>query len=168
MKASRHINYFLLSAGFVIFASCGNRPGPYENSLGIAPSQVAALDSVHYTRISWTDTLVDFGTISEGKMVKVSFEFHNTGETPLLISEVSPSCGCTVADYPREAIMPGKAGRITAGFDSHDHPGFIKKSITVISNTRPRTRQLLFFSGQVITGQIERSGNNRAPGAIKN
>lgn len=54
----------------------------------------------------------DFGTIPEGPSVSYSFEFKNTGNAPLIISNVSASCGCTSPEWPKEPILPGKKGRI--------------------------------------------------------
>src|SRR4051794_10595500 len=60
----------------------------------------------------------DFGTITEGEKVSFAFKFVNTGEADLLIRSASGSCGCTVPEYPKEAIKAGKGGVINVTFDS--------------------------------------------------
>ena len=52
----------------------------------------------------------DFGTIAEGPEVTYYFEFTNTGKEPLIIQNVSASCGCTTPDWPKQPILPGKQG----------------------------------------------------------
>ena len=79
----------------------------------------------------------DFGTLLQGEVVTYSFHFTNTGNMPLIISEVGSSCGCTVGDYPRKPIEPGKTGDIKATYNSSGHHGFQSRFLTVMSNTNP-------------------------------
>ncbi len=93
------------------------------------------------------DTL-DYGTIlqhSDGNRV---FKFTNTGDAPLVIASVRPSCGCTVAHYTKEAILPGKQGEIKVKYDTKRLGGF-NKSIRVQSNTENGTK-LLRIRGTVV------------------
>ena len=79
----------------------------------------------------------DFGTLLQGEVVTYSFHFTNTGNMPLIISEVGSSCGCTVGDYPRKPIEPGKTGDIKVTYNSAGHHGFQSRFLTVMSNTNP-------------------------------
>ena len=92
----------------------------------------------------------DFGSLLQGEVVSYSFHFTNTGNAPLLISEVGSSCGCTVGDYPREPIAPGKDGAIKVTYDSSGHHGFQSRFLTVMSNTIP-AKTTLRIKGQVKT-----------------
>ena len=92
----------------------------------------------------------DFGTLLQGEVVSYSFHFSNTGNAPLLISEVGSSCGCTVGDYPREPIAPGKSGVIKVTYNSSGHHGFQSRYLTVMSNTIP-AKTTLRIKGQVKT-----------------
>lgn len=138
--------------GVVIFLSaCQNNTevNPYANNLNIAPAVVAQLDTPNYTKIAWQDSVQDFGTIKEGETVSIKYQFKNIGDKPLFISEVQPSCGCTVTDYPRDIIMPGKGGELKATFNSHGVHGFVHKSVQVTSNTSNGIFHVLKFTGQV-------------------
>lgn len=101
-------------------------------------------------RISFHKTEHDFGSIKEadGK-VETVFEFKNLGEQPLMIKNVSSSCGCTTPTYSREPILPGKSGQIKAVFDPRNRPGKFVKHITVYTNAdnKPIT---LTLNGSVI------------------
>jgi hypothetical protein len=74
----------------------------------------------------------DFGTIGAGEVSHV-FKIKNTGESPLVLTQVSPACGCTVADWSREPVMPGKTTDIKATFKPSSNGAFTK-TITVLSN----------------------------------
>lgn len=92
----------------------------------------------------------DFGTLLQGEVVSYSFHFTNTGNMPLIISEVGSSCGCTVGDYPREPIAPGKKGDIKVTYNSAGHHGFQSRFLTVMSNTNP-AKTTLRIKGTVQT-----------------
>ncbi len=92
----------------------------------------------------------DFGTLLQGEVVSYSFHFTNIGDMPLIISEVGSSCGCTVGDYPREPIAPGKSGDIKVTYNSAGHHGFQSRFLTVMSNTNP-AKTTLRIKGTVQT-----------------
>ncbi|WP_395049846.1 DUF1573 domain-containing protein [Flavobacterium sp.] len=79
------------------------------------------------------DNTIDYGTVTKKNDNGVrSFEFTNTGDAPLIISNVLSTCGCTVPTKPNEPIMPGKTGKIDIKYNMQAGP--IRKTITVESN----------------------------------
>lgn len=96
------------------------------------------------TSIHWLDSSRSLGKIAEGEMVKVSFRFENSGNHPLIIENVQASCGCTVADYPKNPIPQGGSGEIVATFNSNGRVGIQKKNLTVYANTEPQVHPLWF------------------------
>ena len=100
--------------------------------------------------ITFDKTEHDFGTILQGEVVTYSFHFTNTGNVPLLISDVKTTCGCTIAEFPREPIQPGKDGFIKGTYDSKGHHDFQSRNITVIANTMP-AQTVLRMKGTVKT-----------------
>ena len=79
------------------------------------------------------DNTIDYGTVTkDGDSGLRSFEFKNTGNAPLIITNVISTCGCTVPSKPTEPIMPGKTGKIEVKYNMS--PGPIRKTITVESN----------------------------------
>ena len=79
------------------------------------------------------DNTIDYGIITKNKDNGVrSFEFTNTGDAPLIITNVLSTCGCTVPTKPNAPIMPGKTGKIEVKYSMI--PGPIRKTITVESN----------------------------------
>jgi len=98
----------------------------------------------------------DFGTIAEGQKVTHTYKFKNTGAAPLIIQNAQPSCGCTAPSWSREPIPVGGTGFVTAEFDSKGKPGLQNKTITVTSNTFPKTTMLKFKAN--VTAAATNSG----------
>ena len=97
--------------------------------------------------MKWESTVVDFGKIPQGKPVVAEFTFTNTSMVPLIINSVSTSCGCTVADYPKEPVLPGKTATISATFNAAA-AGPFQKSVLISSNAT-EGRSTLVLKGEV-------------------
>jgi hypothetical protein len=83
--------------------------------------------------INIVEKIKDFGTVPKGEKIHATFQVRNTGTAPLEISQVRPTCGCTVADFDR-SIPPGGTGKIDAAVDTTGFSGPITKAILVFSN----------------------------------
>ena len=84
-------------------------------------------------KIEFESQTIDYGTINKGSDGVRVFKFKNTGNAPLIISDVKSSCGCTVPKKPTAPIMPGKSGEIEVKYDTN-RVNTIRKTITVTSN----------------------------------
>ena len=130
--------YFILTTAFF---SCVNADKP------ATVNEVALKDSANFTTIQWLDsTNKNFGKIAEGQKLEVAFHFKNSGDKPLVIARVQPSCGCTVAEQPTEPVAPGKEGNIKAVFDSENHTGVNHKTLYVYANTKGTQANELQFA----------------------
>jgi len=98
--------------------------------------------------IDFETEVLDYGTIEKGTDGLRTFTFTNTGNAPLIISEVKTSCGCTVPTYSKEAIMPGKDGEIKISYDTKK-VGSFTKTITVLSNAN-QERKTLKIKGAIV------------------
>ena len=100
--------------------------------------------------IEFQQTTHDFGKINEadGRVTTV-FNFTNTGMSPLVLSDVRASCGCTTPKWTREPVEPGQQGAITVTYNPNGRPGRFQKTITITSNADPATTKL-FIKGEVI------------------
>lgn len=92
----------------------------------------------------WEATEHDFGTINEGDQVTYTYKFKNTGEVPLIIENVRPSCGCTSPNWSKEPIPVGGEGVVEVLFNSKGKPNAQNKTVTVTANTWPTTTVLRF------------------------
>jgi hypothetical protein len=79
----------------------------------------------------------DFGTIVEGEKVEHTFKFTNTGDADLVISSATASCGCTIANWPKEPIAPGETNEIKVEYNSAGKSAMQTKDITILANTNP-------------------------------
>lgn len=82
----------------------------------------------------------DFGRITQGEKVSFAFKFKNTGSRNLIITSAAGSCGCTVPEWPKEPILPGKEGKVNVIFSSEGKSGIQEKSITIVTNCEPSTK----------------------------
>lgn len=101
------------------------------------------------TTVQMIDTVYDFGNVTEGENVEFSYRFKNTGTNPLIVTNVSASCGCTVPEKPEAPIKPGETGFIKVKFNSEGRPGATHKTVTVLSNAAPLFPELL-LKGEVL------------------
>ena len=80
----------------------------------------------------------DAGKVQFGEEIVATFKVENTGEYPLVISEVKGSCSCTVAEKPEEPIAPGKTGIIKATVKTDNAAtGKMAKEVRIVANTEP-------------------------------
>jgi hypothetical protein len=88
-------------------------------------ASISVIDSAMY----------DFGDINEKDgPVTHTFKIKNDGETPLVVTKVVASCGCTTPDWTKEPIASGQTGEIKVTFDPTSRPGSFTKTISVYSN----------------------------------
>lgn len=142
-----------LIVGVVLLACNGNGESSNVNldSLNRAKNEQAMKDSANFTSVEWVDsTSKDLGEVKQGQIVEIPYTIKNTGDKPLIIAYIMPSCGCTVAEKPEKPIMPGKEEKIIAKFDSKGQsPGVHVKNITVQANTKPFNDHVLNFKVDV-------------------
>ncbi len=98
--------------------------------------------------MTFNDDVIDYGTIEQGADGVREFKFKNTGKEPLIISNATGSCGCTVPTWSKEPILPGKSGVISVKYDTK-RLGAINKSVTVTSNATEATK-VLRIKGNII------------------
>ena len=98
--------------------------------------------------ITFDKTIINYGTIDKGANGVRDFVFTNTGNAPLIISNVKSTCGCTIPKKPEKPILPGKSDKIQVKYDTK-RIGFIRKSISVTSNAS-NPSVVLKITGQVI------------------
>jgi hypothetical protein len=136
--------------GLCVLTACGEKTeGKLSTDLVTSPKS-ATETSDKQAAIKFDKEEHDFGTLLQGEVVSYSFHFTNVGNMPLIVSEVGSSCGCTVGDYPREPIAPGKTGSIKVTYNSAGHHGFQSRYLTVMTNTNP-AKTTLRIKGKVLT-----------------
>ncbi len=115
-------------------------------------------DNANQPSFKFNEEQFDFGTIMQGEKVTHAFEFTNSGKEPLVISNASGSCGCTVPEWPKEPIMGGAKAVIKVTFNSEGKQGVQDKTITLQSNAR-QNPMVIHLKGNV-DKPIEQPGAN--------
>ena len=102
----------------------------------------------------------DFGEVKKGPIVYYTFEFTNTGNAPLVINDINPSCGCTSVQFEsansgwdKMPVAPGKKGHIKVGLRTAEQHGDFLKDVYVKSNagnSGPDNRYTIHIKGKAI------------------
>ena len=94
----------------------------------------------------------DFGKIPQGTPVTTVFEFTNIGQSPLILADVRPTCGCTIADYTKTPVAPGAKGLIKITYNAAAAYPF-NKTIVVTSNAKT-PQKFLVIVGEVVAKPV--------------
>lgn len=111
--------------------------------------QLLAQEVTTGAQISFEKDSHNFGEVPIHGNTTYTFEFKNTGNEPLVIQQVKAPCSCTVADWPKEPVLPGKKASIQVKYDSN-RVGPINKSFQVLSNASNEPSKSLFIKGKVL------------------
>lgn len=133
--------FFLLTAGLLFTLSSQAQGAFSTGGLNLQTAKAPA-------KATWVATEHDFGSIAQGEPVSHTFEVINNGQQPFTITNVKPSCGCTLADYTKEAIQPGEKGIVTATY-SAAAIGIFNKSISVTTDIEEEPVIRLRLKGEV-------------------
>jgi hypothetical protein len=142
--------FLFFVAGIIISCTGTDKPSSKDQATQDSLNRVAMADSNNYTTIEWLDsTTQSLGKIKEGSIVEISWKFKNTGNKPLIIAEAHGTCGCTIADKPKEPVTPGQEGVIKAKFNSQGQAPNVTKTVSVDANTKPEKHHSLTFTAQI-------------------
>jgi hypothetical protein len=131
---------YILAIAFAL-SSCAQKEHEGVDSSDVSNSSSAdGKIKINIPEIKFEEEVFDFGAIIEGEVVSHDFKFRNIGNTNLIISGASGSCGCTVPKWPKEPILPGKEGKLNVVFSSEGKKGLVEKTVTVVTNCEPSTR----------------------------
>ena len=111
----------LVFAIFAVSNSCSQGPEDDQKNDKKAPF------------IKFENIVHDYGTITQGDDGTCEFIFENAGNEPLVLSNVRPSCGCTVPVWSKEPIKSRKKSNIKVKYNTK-RLGSFSKSVTVTSN----------------------------------
>lgn len=146
----------LAALGAMVFTSCKDDASSKVKAENVETAAERDAQAVYYPEMSFEVVEHDFGTIAKGTAVEHTFKFTNTGKAPLVITNASSSCGCTVPTYPKnESIAPGETRDMVVKFDGSGQ-GQVTKTVNITANTEKGTEQLrikAFVEGGETAGQ---------------
>lgn len=112
------------------------------------PQVEEVIEKTAITSLALSENHYNFGAIKKGETVQHTYEITNTGDNPLVISDVKPACGCTAPEFTKDPILPGQKGKIVLSFDSTNFDGLVNKQASVYANVE-QSPIMLTFSAEV-------------------
>lgn len=100
---------------------------------------------------------IDYGTVAANSDGKREFVFTNNGNKPLIITNATGSCGCTVPTYSKEPIAPGAKGVIGVKYDTSRAGQPFTKTVTITSNATGTPSKTLTIKGNVLAAEAPKS-----------
>ncbi len=125
----------LSAVSMIAFTSCKEDAAAKINSENVAAAAERDANSTKYPVITFDKSEHDFGEIMNGTPVETVFSYTNTGDSPLVVTNIKSTCGCTVPqDWSKEPLAPGASDKFTVKFNGKGN-GNTGKAITVTANT---------------------------------
>lgn len=118
------------------FTACKSKASDKVDETKKETAEEQTSNSESFPIMKFDEQEFDFGTVEEGDVVEHTFKFTNTGEAPLIISNATASCGCTVPTYTEGAIKPGENGELLVKFNTTGKPNKQMKAIRITANTQ--------------------------------
>jgi hypothetical protein len=106
-------------------------------------------------QMTFEKTEIDFGILVQGADGVRVFKFKNTGTQPLVIKSARSSCGCTVPEWPTEAIQPGQAGTIKIKYDTNRLGTYTKK--VFVDTNETIAQHILTIKVNIVEKQFEKN-----------
>ena len=132
----------LTVASLVVFTSCKENAAEKINQENVTKAAERDAQSIVFPTISFDKTEHDFGQIMNGTGVETVFSYTNTGKSPLVVTNIKSTCGCTVPQgWSKEPLMPGASSQFTVNFNGKG-ANKISKTITLTTNTEKGNEQV--------------------------
>lgn len=133
----------IIACAVITLAACNrSKSDTIEQKAEATASGTPGVTAEDAPKVKFEEEIFDFKQITQGEKVHYEFKFKNEGKTPLIITNATATCGCTVPEYPSEPVKPGEEGVIKVVFDSHGKMGMQDKVVTVTSNANPEMPKL--------------------------
>jgi len=132
----------LTVASLVVFSSCKENVEGKINQENVTKAAARDAQSIVFPTLSFDKTEHDFGQIMNGTAVETVFAYTNTGNSPLVVTNIKSTCGCTVPqNWSKEPLMPGASSQFTVKFNGKG-ANKVSKTITLTTNTEKGNEQV--------------------------
>ena len=135
---------FLLftSIALVSFTSCKENAAEQINQENVTKAAERDAQTIVYPSVTFDKVAHDFGEIQNGTPVETVFTYTNSGQSPLVVTDIKSTCGCTVPQgWSREPLAPGASSQFTVKFNGKG-ANKVSKTITLTTNTESGREQV--------------------------
>ena len=135
---------FLLftSVALVSFTSCKENASDKINQENVTKAAERDAQTIVYPSVTFDKVAHDFGEIQNGTPVETMFTYTNSGQSPLVVTDIKSTCGCTVPQgWSREPLAPGASSQFTVKFNGKG-ANKVSKTITLTTNTESGREQV--------------------------
>jgi len=135
--------FLLLSTiALVSFTSCKEKATEKINQENVEKAAERDAQAIVFPSITFDKTTHDFGEIMNGTPVETVFTYTNSGKSPLVVTDIKSTCGCTVPQgWSREPLAPGASSQFTVKFNGKG-ANKVSKTITLTTNTEKGREQV--------------------------
>ena len=135
--------FLLLSTiTLVSFTSCKEKASEKINQDNVEKAAERDAQAIVFPSVTFDKTTHDFGEIMNGTPVETVFTYTNTGKSPLVVTDIKSTCGCTVPQgWSREPLAPGASSQFTVKFNGKG-ANKVSKTITLTTNTEKGREQV--------------------------
>lgn len=141
MRTRDSIFQFVVILIMVTASSCDSGSAPVLKDHSNLSAEVQDGREKH-ANIEFDEDFVDLASIKHGEVVAYTYQFHNSGNIPLVITDVIAGCGCTKTKLSKEVFYPNEKGTLEVVFDSRGWHGSQFKSVTIVSNALTQKRSV--------------------------
>ena len=122
--------------------SCKENAAEKVNKANVDMAAERDSQKIVFPTITFDKTSHDFGEIDNGTAVETVFSYTNSGRSPLVVTDIKSSCGCTVPQgWSKEPLMPGESSQFTVKFNGKG-ANKVSKTITLTTNTENGREQV--------------------------
>ena len=135
---------FLLftSLALVSFTSCKENASEKINQENVTKAAERDAQTIVYPSVTFDKVAHDFGEIQNGTPVETVFTYTNSGQSPLVVTDIKSTCGCTVPQgWSREPLAPGASSQFAVKFNGKGANN-VSKTITLTTNTESGREQV--------------------------
>ncbi|MDB9712303.1 DUF1573 domain-containing protein [Flavobacteriaceae bacterium] len=130
------VSFFVAFTIAFILTSCGNDPFSKVESTNVEVASQRDAVSTSFAEMTFDKTSHDFGIINDGQAQETMFSYTNTGDSPLVVTDIKSTCGCTVPQgWSRQPLSPGESSQFTVKFNGKGS-NKVSKTVTVTANTK--------------------------------
>lgn len=157
----KKISLMLFALAMLPLNSCKENATEKINQDNVEKAAERDAQTIVFPTINFDKTLHDFGEIQNGTPVETVFSYTNSGRSPLVVTDIKSTCGCTVPQgWSKEPLMPGESSQFSVKFNGKG-ANKVSKTITLTTNTEKGREQVR------ITAFVKPDPNAPAPAVVK-